>query len=137
MVSAATGSSEAGLFQARQRPDLPLATAPTPAASAAEVARTRKLAQKLVGETFFGMMLKEMRKTLSKDHLLSGGHGEEIMQPQLDQVLTERMSESHNFTLADSIVQRIYHDQPPYSNLYTAAAVAARQNAPRQGQEKL
>ena len=66
-----------------------------------------KAAQQLVGETFFGMLLKELRKSTSKNHPLYGGRGEETMQPLLDQHLARRLAESRRFDLALAIAERL------------------------------
>ena len=47
-----------------------------------------------MGETFFGQMLKSMRKTVGKPAYFHGGRAEEIFTQQLDQVLAEKLSEA-------------------------------------------
>jgi hypothetical protein len=47
-----------------------------------------------VGETLFGQMLKQMRKSVAKTPYCHGGRTEEVFQQQLDQVLAEKMSRS-------------------------------------------
>ena len=47
-----------------------------------------------IGQTFYGQMLKAMRTSLGKPAYFHGGRGEEIFQGQLDQILTEEMSEA-------------------------------------------
>ena len=47
-----------------------------------------------VGETFFGEMLKAMRKTVGKPAFFHGGQAEEIFQQQLDQILAEKLSDA-------------------------------------------
>ncbi len=54
----------------------------------------RKVFDAFVGETFFGQMLKAMRKTVGKPAYFHGGRAEEIFQQQLDQVLSEKLSEA-------------------------------------------
>ena len=54
----------------------------------------RKTFDAFVGETFFGQMLKAMRKTVGKPAYFHGGRAEEIFQQQLDQVLSEKLSQS-------------------------------------------
>lgn len=77
------------------------------ASGQADLAAARKAAQQFVGETFFGLLLKELRKSTSKDHPLYGGRGEETMQPVLDQFLARRLAESRNFALADALAERL------------------------------
>lgn len=54
----------------------------------------RKAFQDFVGQTFFGQMLSAMRKTVDKPAYLHGGRTEEVFQAQLDQVLSEKMSDA-------------------------------------------
>ncbi len=54
----------------------------------------RKAFQDFVGQTFFGQMLSAMRKTVDKPAYLHGGRTEEVFQAQLDQVLSEKLSDA-------------------------------------------
>ena len=54
----------------------------------------RKAFDKFVGETFFGQLLRSMRKTVGKPAYFHGGRAEEIFQQQLDQVLVEKVTQS-------------------------------------------
>ncbi len=54
----------------------------------------RKAFDSFVGETFFGQLLRSMRKTLGKPAYFYGGRAEEIFQQQLDQVLAEKISQT-------------------------------------------
>ena len=45
-----------------------------------------------VGQTFFGQMLKSMRKTVGKPAYFHGGRAEEIFTQQLDQVLVDKLT---------------------------------------------
>ncbi|MDZ4657579.1 MAG: rod-binding protein [Bythopirellula sp.] len=56
--------------------------------------------RKFVGEAFFGQMLKAMRSTQGKPAYFHGGQGEEVFQSQLDQVMSEKMTEASADTLA-------------------------------------
>ena len=47
-----------------------------------------------VGQTFFGHLLKAMRKTVDKSAYFHGGRGEEVFQNQLDQLLVEKVSQA-------------------------------------------
>jgi len=80
---------------AASRPLLPAAyqapSPPPPAADGGEQ-ETRRAFQSFVGQTLFGQMLKEMRKSVHKSAYFHGGRAEEIFQQQLDQVLAEKMS---------------------------------------------
>jgi flagellar protein FlgJ len=54
----------------------------------------RKAFDAFVGETFFGQLLRSMRKTVDKPAYFYGGRAEEIFQQQLDQVLAEKVTRS-------------------------------------------
>jgi Rod binding domain-containing protein len=60
----------------------------------------RKAFDSFVGETFYGQMLKEMRKTVGKAAYFDGGRAEEVFRGQLDQKLAEQMAKSnaHSFS---------------------------------------
>lgn len=47
-----------------------------------------------VGQTFFGQMMKAMRSTTDKPAYFHGGRAEEVFQGQLDQALSEHMTEA-------------------------------------------
>ena len=47
-----------------------------------------------VGETFYGQMLKSMHKMTGKPAYFHGGRAEEAFQGQLDQVLSEKMTQA-------------------------------------------
>jgi Rod binding domain-containing protein len=65
--------------------------------------------QKFVGEAFFGQMLKSMRSTQGKPAYFHGGRAEEVFQSQLDQVLSEHMTEAS----ADKIADPMFKQQFP------------------------
>jgi Rod binding domain-containing protein len=67
--------------------------------------------RKFVGEAFFGQMLKSMRSTQGKPAYFHGGHGEEVFQSQLDQVMSEEMTESSVDTLADPMFRQQFPAQ--------------------------
>ncbi len=64
----------------------------------------RKAFNDFVGQTFFGQMLRSMRKTVGETAYFHGGRAEEIFTEQLDQVLAEKMSEAS----ADSFTGPMY-----------------------------
>ena len=57
-----------------------------------------------VGQTFFLQMMSAMRKTVDKPAYFHGGRAEEVFQNQLDQVLSERMTDAS----ADEFVNPMY-----------------------------
>lgn len=64
----------------------------------------REKFQEWAGQTFYGTLLKEMRKTIDKPAYMHGGRAEEVFQTQLDQLLVEEMSEA----TADSFSDPMY-----------------------------
>ncbi len=60
----------------------------------AENEEAKELYQQFVGETFFGQMMKSMRKSVGKSAYFDGGKTEEIFQQQLDRVFTEEISKT-------------------------------------------
>lgn len=69
-------------------------TAPKASDAAADDPKLRETFDTFVGETLFGQMLKEMRKSIGKTPYFHGGRGEEVFQQQLDQVLAQKMSKA-------------------------------------------
>ncbi len=59
--------------------------------------------QEFVGKTFYGQLLKSMRKSIGKPAYFHGGRGEEIFRSQLDQIVVERIAETSAAPLADSM----------------------------------
>ena len=72
---------------------------PSEARSPAD-AELRHAFDAFVGQTFYGRLLAEMRKSVGKPAYFHGGRAEEVFQAQLDQTLAERMTEAsaHQFT---------------------------------------
>jgi flagellar protein FlgJ len=52
----------------------------------------RKAFDEFVGQTFYGQLLKEMRKSQGHVAYFGGGQAEEIFTQQLDQELTKKMT---------------------------------------------
>jgi hypothetical protein len=91
-----------------------------------------KNAKKLVSQTFFGTMLKQMHNSPFKSKLFSGGRGGEAFGSLLDQHLADRMASGAGGRLVDSMVNRWEHPrQPPHSPAMDAAA--AKQRALEEG----
>jgi Rod binding domain-containing protein len=66
---------------------------PTPAAAKhADNPALRKAFDEFVGETFYGQMIKSMRKSQGQVAYFGGGQAEEIFTQQLDQALTKKMT---------------------------------------------
>ena len=74
-----------------QRAEAPVMPETTDEADSGEL---RRAFDSFVGETFYGQMLKSMRKTVGKPAYFHGGRAEEVFQGQLDQILAEEMTEA-------------------------------------------
>ena len=63
-----------------------------PVSSSAGDQRLREAFTQFVGETFYGQMIKAMRSTVGKPAYFHGGRCEEVFRGQLDQALSEHMT---------------------------------------------
>ena len=70
------------------------AAAQRAAAAGQDRQELRQAFDSVLGEVFFGQMLKAMRKTVGKPAYFHGGRAEEIFTQQLDQVLAEKLSKT-------------------------------------------
>ena len=59
-----------------------------------------------VGETFYGQMLKAMRSTVGKPAYFHGGQAEEVFRGQLDQAMSEHLTEATAEKFADPLFRR-------------------------------
>lgn len=75
-------------------------------AAATARARLRQAADELVGEVFYGTLLRQMRASPMKGKYGHGGRGEEVFQAQLDQQLATRAGRARGGTVADALVAR-------------------------------
>lgn len=79
-------------------PRWPTSTSPAHAAlvseSTSDRSDLREAFDQFVGETFYGHMVRAMRKTVGKPAYFHGGRGEEVFRQQLDQLLVEHMTEA-------------------------------------------
>lgn len=76
-------------------------------ATAASNQQLFKTAQKWVGQTFFGTILKQMHNSPFKSELWSGGRGGEAFSTLYDQHLAERMARGAGRGLANAVVKHI------------------------------
>jgi Rod binding domain-containing protein len=83
-----------------------------------------KNAQKVVSQTFFGTMLKQMHNSPFKSKIFSGGRGGEAFGSLLDQRLADHMASGAAGNLVDTMVDRWEHPRPAAN-----AAAAAHQQA--------
>ena len=63
-------------------------------APAQDDSQLRKTFDEFIGQAFFGQMTAAMRKTVGKPAYFHGGRAEEIFRGQLDQALTQELTES-------------------------------------------
>ena len=81
-------------------------SAPTLAsAKPADNPALRKVFDEFVGETFYGEMLKAMRKSQGQVAYFGGGQAEEIFTQQLDQALTKKMTHASADKLSGPMYQ--------------------------------
>jgi Rod binding domain-containing protein len=64
-------------------------------------------ARKLVAQTFYGAMLKQMRDSPFKSELFEGGRGGQAFSPLLDQHLAEHMTRSTDNQLVNAIARKL------------------------------
>ncbi len=91
------GSVASKLTGAQGVNNTPANTGAANAASATNAATspdTKPVFDQFVGETFYGQMLQAMHKTQHKAAYFNGGRAEEVFQGQLDQVLSQKMSQA-------------------------------------------
>jgi Rod binding domain-containing protein len=72
--------------------------------------KLNETAQKLVANTFYGTLLKQMHDSPFKSDLFSGGRGEEAFSPLYDQQMAQRMAAGAGQKLVKSIVKK-FHKQ--------------------------
>lgn len=64
-----------------------------------------------VGKTFFGQMMKSMRSTVKEPAYFHGGQAEKAFQSQLDQQLTDTMSDASASQIANPMFERQFPQQ--------------------------
>src|SRR5437868_11566428 len=95
----------------------------TKAPATTPLARHRHLtreAEKLVSQTFFGTLLKQMHDSPFKSSLLDGGRGGQAFQPLMDQHLADRMARASGKKLVCGIVRQL-EGREEYRKQSTAA----------------
>lgn len=65
----------------------------------------KKAFKDFVGQTFFGQLLSSLRSTEGEAAYFNGGRAEEIFRGQLDQVLTEKISDASADKIADPMYE--------------------------------
>ncbi|HEX3998927.1 MAG TPA: rod-binding protein [Pirellulales bacterium] len=74
-----------------------------PSGGAADQSELRDKFDSFVGESFYGQMLQAMHKTVGKPAYFNGGRAEEMFQGQLDQILSEKMTQANGGALSSSL----------------------------------
>ena len=69
-------------------------------------AELREQFTQFVGEAFYGQMLKAMRSTVGKPAYFHGGRAEEVFQGQLDQQMSEHLTEASAEKFAEPMFER-------------------------------
>lgn len=64
-------------------------------------------AQKLISQTFFGPMLRQMRNSPFKSELFEGGRGGQVFTSMFDQHLSEQMAGGAGEKLVNALVRRL------------------------------
>jgi Rod binding domain-containing protein len=89
-----------------------------------------EMAHKLVSQTFFGTLLKQMRESPFKSEIFSGGRGEKAFGPMYDQVLADRMSRGAGEKLVRPIVRKYAKEaERAYNRQKENGLVAANRRA--------
>ena len=86
-----------------------------------------RLSQELVGQTFFGVLLKQMRQSPFRSELLDGGRGGQVFSRLYDQELAGRMSRGVGKKLVNAIVRKI-EGKHAYKNQVTQSPDHLRQD---------
>jgi Rod binding domain-containing protein len=95
-----------------------------------------KNTQKWVAQTFYGAMLKEMRKSPFRSEELEGGRGGEAFEEMFDQRIADHMSQAAGSPLVNSIVNRIEAKRNIHSAKTIRDAKSAYALAMRRAQDK-
>lgn len=67
----------------------------------------RRAIDQLVGNVFYGAMLRSLRASSMKGEYGHGGRGEEVFQAQLDQIIAERAGQAQRYSLNHAIYERL------------------------------
>lgn len=85
------------------QPVLASSSADTPPTNSPEL---RSTFRRLVGQVFYGQLLKSLRQGVGKPAYLHGGQAEDLFQAQLDQHLVETFSEHANNSWFEELFQQ-------------------------------
>ena len=90
-----------------------------------DLSQLRQATGKVVGNVFFGSMLKMMRDSKIKGTLGHGGRGEEVFSGQLHGILSERMGERAHGGVVDALYRQLERQQRLISERRVTASEAA------------
>ena len=76
-----------------------------------DMSKLRETAGSVVGNVFYGTLLKQMRESGIKGEYGHGGRGEEVFAAQLHNLLAERLGGCGNFELADAVARSCEEQQ--------------------------
>lgn len=77
----------------------------------AQLPQLRQVIGQVVGRTFYGTLLKQMRESSVRGTFGHGGRGEEVFSAQLHDLLAERIGASQAKGLSDAMVKRLSRQQ--------------------------
>ena len=69
--------------------------------------RIAETARMWVGQTFFGLLLSEMRRTVPKDGMFSGGRAEKVFQQMADQILVEELAKRTDIPITQGLIRQL------------------------------
>jgi len=78
----------------------------TPRLASDKTDELREQFNQFVGEAFYGQMLKAMRSTVGKPAYFHGGRAEEVFQGQLDQQMSEHLTEASASKFSEPLFDR-------------------------------
>lgn len=91
-------------------------------------AEARRAVGDLVGNVFYGTLLRQLDQSSLKGKYLHGGRGEDVLRGQLNQQLALRMGESPNDVLSNAVFKMIT-SRPKYGPALAEANVAPPKGA--------
>ncbi len=96
-------ATQLGIGQKLSAPAEVLNQQPSKEASLKEAQDIKKAYTQFVGESFYGTMLKSMRKTVGEPAYFHGGQAEKLFQGQLDQEIASEMASTGSSGMAESL----------------------------------
>lgn len=66
-----------------------------------------------VGETFYGMMIKQMRSSVIQSDLMGNSNAQKMFEGQFDQMMVERLAENSSASLSQPMYEQMMRMQNP------------------------